>query len=299
MKFVKNFFAVIFVIGGFAYTGFSVYQYSLGPCEKPIEYAVGRFDTEFGISKEEFKLHISIAEKVWETALNKDVFIYDPDSKFKINLIYDQRQLATIQKQRTESGLSAAEDILERLDAEFGSMKAVYEQKVAMHEAATAAFEAKQKAYTSEVDYWNSRDGAPKKEYEALQKQALILNREAVGLNKEAQSLNLAAEELNSLLEKRNLAAREYNKTAESYNQKFNRGLEFDQAEYTKEEINIYQFSNKKDLELALAHELGHALGMNHTDERGSIMYYLTSGNAETRLIPSPADLEELKRVCK
>ncbi len=299
MRIIKNTIAFVFVVAVLAYTGYSFYLYSLGPCERLLEYGIGRFDTQFGVSKEEFKSRIAAAETVWEKALGRDIFLYDPDAAFKINLIYDERQLATIQKQKTEFGLSAVENILDKLDAEFNSMKMAYDRASASHEAGSVSLEIRQRDYAKEVAFWNGKGGAPKSEYEKLQAEATSLNKEIAALNAEAASLNLEAKELNALLEKRNQAALEYNKIAKNYNQKYGQGLEFNQAEYTGEAINVYQFGNQKDLAVALTHELGHALGMDHTENPNSIMYYLTGENAAAMPSPSAEDLAELKRVCE
>ena len=138
-----------------------------------------------------------------------------------------------------------------------------------------------------------------KEKFEALEKERLYLNTEATRLNKESSSINILTSELNKLLKERNIKATEYNKVAESYNQKYNQSLEFNQAEYTGKEINIYQFNNKKDLILALTHEFGHALGMDHVENAKSIMYYITGTDTETSLVLSAEDLAELNRVCK
>ena len=127
----------------------------------------------------------------------------------------------------------------------------------------------------------------------------LYLNTEATRLNTESVSINALTNELNKLLKERNIKAAEYNKVAESYNQKYNHNLEFNQAEYTGKEINIYQFSTKKDLILAMTHEFGHTLGMEHVENAKSIMYYLTGADTEISLVLSSEDLAELNRVCK
>lgn len=298
MKIFKNTLLFIILILAFAYTGYSFYMFSLDPCDKSVGYALGRFDSQFGVSQEEFKSQVAAAEKIWEDAIGKDVFHYDPDASLKINLIYDERQLATIQKQKTESGLSAVEDVLAKLDEEFNRMKSDYESKFKDHEAAVASFEVQKEDYADKVEYWNSKGGAPKGVYEELAREGAAINAEVSRLNNETSSINTMAKELNALLEKRNEAARNHNIVAEIYNKKYGEGLEFDQAEYTGKEINVYQFGNKKDLQLALTHEFGHALGMGHVDDSSSIMYYITGGNTKSKLSPSEADLVELNRVC-
>lgn len=289
-------FVLISLIGASAYY---VYNSSQNPCEKPLKYSIGRFDTQFGISKAEFIKYVSEAEVVWEKALNRDVFIYDPSSNFKINLIYDERQLATIQKQKTEFGLSAVEKAFRELDTKFSAFKSQYESRTAAYESALSVFNAKRSDYEKEVSAWNKKGGAPKNEFDLLETQRQALNAEAERLNKEAAAINAMANELNSLLKERNIKALEYNRMVESYNQKYGKELEFNQAEYTGNAINVYQFGTKKDLVFALAHEFGHALGLNHVDGSDSIMYYLTDGNTQSTLALSQQDIAELKKVCK
>jgi hypothetical protein len=242
---------------------------------------------------------IALAETVWEQELHRDIFKYDPNATFKINLIYDERQLATIQKQKTEFGLSSAEQVLADLDNRFQLMKTNYELELARHQNRTVTFDSAENNYKKQVAYWNARGGAPKGDYEKLTNQAEYLNQEAESLNQETTTLNNLAKELNALLERRNQSAREYNQIARNYNQKYGHGVEFNQAEYTGQAINVYQFSDKQDLEVALAHEFGHALGMEHTENEKSIMYYISGGSAHLDLKPSTEDLVELHRVCR
>src|SRR3989344_4310328 len=234
MKLLKNVLVSLFLVGSFGYLGYFFYQYSINPCDKGLKYSIGVFDNQFNVSKEDFKKYVAESEVVWEKALGRDIFVYEPEADFKINLIYDQRQLETVQKQKTEFGLSAIEDVFKKLDAEFSVFKNEYDRRV---------------------------------------------------------SINALTNELNKLLKERNIKAAEYNKVAESYNQKYNHNLEFNQAEYTGKEINIYQFNNKKDLILALTHEFGHALGMDHVENAKSIMYYITGTDTETSLVLSAEEV--------
>jgi hypothetical protein len=295
---MKRFIEYVFILVIIGASAYFIYQNTLSPCDRPLEYAIGRFDTQFGVSEDDFKSYIIDAGSVWEKALGRKVFIYNPNADFKINLIYDQRQLATIQKQKTEFGLSAIEDTFKKIDVSFSLFKNEYDQKVSLYEQALALFKNRKSAYDAEVLLWNSKGGAPKDKFESLNAEKQYLNAEAERLNAEAASINEMTGQLKTLLEERNLKATEYNKVAEDYNKKYSSGLEFNQAEYTPKRINVYQFGNKKDLILALTHELGHALGMNHVENPKSIMYYITGINAQTTPTPTAEDLAELKKVC-
>lgn len=286
------------LLGLIGFSGYFIYQDTRSPCSKTIEYDIGRLDREFGLSREEFKDDITVAEKVWEKALDRNEFAYKPGAAFKVNLIYDERQIATVQKQKTEFGLSAVEEAFKNLDSQFSLFKKQYDQKVAAYESSLSAYQNRKEDYEAEVAKWNARGGAPKDEYESLEEERQVLNAEAERLNLETNAINEMAGELNALLKQRNIKAEEYNKLAEQYNKKYGQGLEFNQAEYNGKGINVYQFANRQDLVLALTHEFGHALGMDHVDNPDSVMYYL-SGPASSQPTLSSEDISELERVCE
>lgn len=268
------------------------------PCQTVLHYSIGRFDTNFGISKQDFINSIQKAETVWEKPSGKELFSYDPNAKFTINLIYDERQRETLLKQRTESGLEKAESLFTQIDDSFNSLKNSYESKAALFKTEQNRYEARRAKYESEVDYWNKRGGAPQGEYSKLQKEADELNTEAQKLNTEASELNQLQDKVKAALTERNKAAQEYNKVVENFNSKYGHGYEFDQAEYTHQAINVYQFTSTSDLTLALAHEFGHALNMDHVQNSKSIMYFQTYEGDTVTLIPSKEDLTEFRRVC-
>jgi predicted Zn-dependent protease len=293
---MKNFllsFAAIIVVASIGYT--KIYAV---PCKSPIEYSIGTFDTKFGITREQFLADTQAGESLWEKAAGKELFDYNPSAKFKINLIYDERQRAVLQKQRTESGLEAAEETFRAADQKFTAMKAAYEAESAAYERKTEQFKKDQAAYESEVSYWNKRGGAKQSEYEKLEEERQRLNSTAKELNVLATSLNQQSEELNALLKVRNQAAQNYNTLVQTYNSKYASGLEFDQAEYRsgEKEINVYEFKTRGDLRFALAHELGHALGLDHVDNAQSVMYYMSGGQGQ--FVLSAEDLAELKNIC-
>lgn len=59
--------------------------------------------------------------------------------------------------------------------------------------------------------------------------------------------------------------------------------------------INVYRFKDAAELTRILAHEFGHALGLNHTDNPKSIMYWLIDGNDK---ILTADDFLKLDRLC-
>ena len=89
-----------------------------------------------------------------------------------------------------------------------------------------------------------------------------------------------------------------YNSKLNAYQSRYGEAREFDQGEYNGSQINIYQFRDLPELRLVLAHELGHALGMNHTENSASIMYYLMQDQDMDAPALSPEDQAVFSRIC-
>ncbi len=79
-------------------------------CPTPIAYSIGSVDERFGVSAEALRDIAAEAEGLWEGAVGRDLFVYEPSSAFSINLIYDERQ----QLVRTEEEWRARLDTAER-----------------------------------------------------------------------------------------------------------------------------------------------------------------------------------------
>ncbi|MDD5084284.1 MAG: matrixin family metalloprotease [Candidatus Moranbacteria bacterium] len=267
-------------------------------CSVPLHYAIGDVDPRFGISKEAFKEDLLKAEATWEGATKKDVLQYDAQAAFKVNLVFDERQQQTIEAKKLDQKLDVVQTLRKGISLEYDDLSDQYETKKSKYEGDVKRYKAMADAYEQRVEYWNDRGDAPDAEYAQLQSQRKSLNAFADDIEKQRKALNSLVGQLNDLVAKEQRAVDSYNKEVTTYESVHGSEKEFDQGVYTGTEITIYQFSDTSDLVLVLAHELGHALGMDHVENPKSIMYYLMSKQDIGNITPSAEDITALKRRC-
>jgi predicted Zn-dependent protease len=270
------------------------------PCKTTITYSIGTFDTEFGLSKTDFLSALSDAEAIWEKPIGKNLFQYKENGSMKVNLIYDTRQETT--QQLNQMGI-----MVENNKASYDSLKTKYDSLLSSYNAQktsftsrVSAYEAKRKAYEAEVTTVNKKGGGDKATVTRLNTEKDALNTEGKALNQEQQDLNTAinninavASALNDLAKTLNIGVKQYNTIGENLGGEFDEGIY--KSDSTGREIDIYQFDNQTKLVRVLAHELGHALGLDHLDDPKAIMYRLNNGVNEKL---TTADLVALKNLC-
>lgn len=282
------------------YLGNFIYQREFIPCKNPITYSIGGFDSRFGISREKFLTVIKEAEQIWEKGAGRNLFDYQDGAKFKINLIFDERQEITIESGRSEENIESSRAQYDSLVAEYKSLSDSYERDLAIYNKNVAIFEANLSAYNGRVSQLNEKGGANPQQYKELEEERKRLEKEKSALDSQRLILNGRASELNSLGENVNSLAKSLNINVDIHNQRFGDGREFEQGQTVgRKEINIYQFESIGDLRLVLAHELGHARGLEHVENPNAIMYYLMAEQDIKNPALAPEDIIALKDRCR
>jgi len=273
------------------------------PCQHPITYSIGTFDTRFGLTEDEFKQAITEATNIWAQPFNRPLFKYeDKGGDVTVNLIFDERQESTDNLSQIGSTIDDNKAEYNTLKSQYDSVLAKYNSDKASLETIVQNYQTEKDAYDKEVAYWNDQGGAPSDEYDKLNQEKDELSSQADAINvaenqvnAEVPTVNQTADDLNTLIAKLNLNVTKYNTVSGSI------GSEFDEGEYVTKgntrTINIYQFTNQTKLERVLAHEFGHALGLGHVNTNPkAIMYYENVGTNQSL---TSDDIAALKTLCR
>ena len=210
----------------------------------------------------------SSAEAIWEEPTGFNLFEYDPKAFFTLNLIFDERQQLTNDQRQ--------------LETEISSDTASFDEQKKLYDIQRTQYDARSKSLKTEIDHYNAIGGAPQDVYDRLEK--------------ERKNLKILADQLNILSDRISAKAKTLNVKVDSYNTHV--GYIFDQAIYTGKAINLYEFKNQQDMVLALAHEFGHALSIEHVSNPKAIMYYLLQEQSAENPTLTTTDLDALKVQC-
>ncbi|MDO8269356.1 MAG: matrixin family metalloprotease [Candidatus Levybacteria bacterium] len=252
----------------------NVFYYS--PCDAPLEFTIGSIDSRFQVTRAELLADSRAAANIWSNTQGKQLFVYKPDAALKINMVYDDRQELTSK--------------INDLDSDLKQKQGEIDPKIAAFKKKQSEFENRVNSLNEKISYWNSKGGAPKEEYDKLVA-------EQKSLKSEAAILNATAEELGQSTLEYNAGAQKLNQTIDDYKEV----LEFKPEEGLYEQdgseksISIYIDVNASEFLHTLAHEMGHALGLDHQNDPKAIMYPQTT----TILSPTQVEVAQLSEICK
>jgi hypothetical protein len=260
-------------------------------CQAPIGWRIGKLDPAFDLTREEAEAAGRRAAALWNDAVGQILFVFDDVSGFPINFSYDERQQELLRAALLERNITGydqeIENRLDMLQFQDENLRQQLRRFAREKEELAADIASLQRQLTGGVppprrlDLERQRRQLARRQND-LQAEAERLNEEQGRLQRQQQDINATIRERNDLLPAATPTpvAREVGLMQIDKRQRF---------------MTIFAFQSQRDLVLTMAHEFGHALGLDHTKAPGSLMYAATTISQQDI---TDADIAAFRRQC-
>lgn len=264
------------------------------PFDTRLRYRIAEVDSRFGLSENELKQISQQATDIWKAGTGQDYFVYDPDARLTIHLIYDQRQDESVQRRQQLGQIQQSQQLWSNKNHQLQQFKDELDRTNTLLDAKKAQLNIQINQNNQYIAIINQSGGILGSQREQLMQQQnqlqqhiFVLQQEINLYNQKIQQLNLQVDELNQLNQ-------QIDSSVKSFNQHFQPRL-FDKGSFNGKQINIYEFESIDDLRLTLAHEFGHALGLKHNQDPQALMYPVMKEQNMQNFRLSAADLALLQ----
>lgn len=233
-------------------------------------------DPRFALEKGDLGLAIEAAARLWEDAVGRPLFTHDPVDGFPIRFLFDERQQRTLERIQHIRSFETLDGELQRIRGELS------EQRGALDRERTLFLNS---ASTEGRDASIRRSGELRERTEALEVEEVDLQARIRERNERAAKL----EELFPPTPVESGSHRTFTESHPELGSRFHR------------EIRIYRFDDEEDLVHIVAHELGHALGLDHLPFPEAVMSAKYGGpdSRPERVTVHPSSLERLMEICR
>lgn len=291
----------IALVATLLFAGFYFYQAVSAVCPVPLTYRIGHIDDRFDLDVDEAKEAVENAAEVWESATGRDLFVFDPLGDLTINFVYDERQAELDAANASRDRLESAENVSDAIDQTYETLVSRLDALDAEYRAARAEYESHLLAHNNVVDSYNDGGGVPPEVFALLKEEEEQLRVEADVVDDLGRRRTELTIEVNRLGREGNELISDYNEEVVAFNERYAKPDMSDSFEnagvYQKGQITIYSFTSMGNLVLVLAHELGHAISLEHVSDSESVMHYLLDQQSPY-LELTDDDLSEFDRVC-
>jgi len=259
-------------------------------CQAPVTWRIGQLDPAFSLTLEQAEQAAHDAATQWNTALGMELFRYDSIDGFPINFAYDARQQQLLQQallqrnlERYDSNINQRLSSLRQQNQRLVQQQQQFDALNQQFANDVAAFELKAKQVTA------ANRNALQQEQQQLNQRQQALQQQADTLNAEQQRLVREQGYLNDTVADRNALLPEPANT--------NTAPEVGLMEIRgrNRTMTIFAYKTLADLQLTMAHEFGHALGVGHTDSSLSVMHFALNPQQSRLTID---DIQALKTQC-
>lgn len=272
------------------------------PCKEPLTYHIASIGSRYDISEDQLRKVMREVEELWTTALSRSLFKFSEDGQIAIHLIYSENQQETRAERRLSRRIESQKKQFDILYREFQRLSDTYDKRKNKVKALLSN-------YNLKVDDLNNRflllrdDGISQAEERFIKQEKRQLKKLKYRVDQKHAELKSQRKRLVKKSRWVNKLSAEINELITAYNNRFSEPRKFHQGRYIRKNdqqvIKIFQFGNIYELKTVLAHEMGHALGLDHVETSESVMYYLLEKQNMVNLSLSKEDIEAIKNQCE
>ncbi len=265
-------------------------------CATPISLGIGQIDEQFNVDAAVLTDALENAVNEWNTATSSPLFVARDNGDVTVNLLFDGRQDSIDQLAREEREISAlSEDLKARMQRH-----AIAVRRIA---STVAEWNRQTEEHNKRIDLLNAQAAAPlenQEEYAILQAEQQQLEEIGARLKETQRALMLQSDLINKEASDLKVDGESINARIRSLHERFPPTV-FTEGEHRRglsvNEINVYTFHDLNEFHVVLLHEMGHALGLPHTDEPNAIMRPIIEHGSDISHL-SPSDVQAALDLC-
>lgn len=272
------------------------------PCQNPITITVGDIDNRFGVTESEVIATINNVAEKWSEVSDRPVAVYSENGEIKVNLVYDAQQQLTDRERQFRNRLQMMEYQITALENDYLISVKNFDEWNDEYQRESEQVQRLMTQLNEWIQQVNSQGGFNSEQLEILEERRDRIDRmsermeySGTVLTEKVDGINAQLRHMNQKIEEKNVLIQEYNRTY-SGTKRFTQGS-YEHSGDSKW-INVFQFANREELELVIAHEVGHALGLDHVENPASVMHHLMGQQVRTELVLTAEDLNALRKAC-